>query len=850
MNAREYSRGPRPPGGAIDHSSRRIRLIDVMASLLHDVRFGLRLLAKDRGFTIAAILTLAVCIGANAAMFSVVRSVLLKPLPFPGSERVVLLYNSYPKAGAPRVGAAVPDLFDRIAGVPALSEQALFRRESMTFGDAEGVERLTVIRATPSFFRVVPVRALRGRVFDKAEDEAGQTQKAILAHGFWLRHFGGRDAVVGQKIRLNGQPYDVIGVLPVEFSFLQNDIDLFTPAAFTPDDKTDNRRHNNNWQMVGRLADGATVAVVQEQVDAVNRLTDERVPQFKQILKDADFHTVTVRLQDDLVRDIKSALYLLWGGVLFVLVIGCVNLANLMIVRSASRSREMATRHAIGGELGRLARQLLTETTVLSIAGGAAGVLLAWWATRSVAALNLDQLPRGYEIQLDLFGVAFGLALTVGVGLVLGVAPAFRLRSMNLNAELREESRSGTTGRRAQQVRRVLAMTQVAIALVLLIGAGLLLASFRAVLRLDFGFNPANVVTATVNLSGTSYATGPARAAFAARALERLRAIPGVLKVGGTTGLPFSGALNNSVILGEGHVMKPGESLLAPGTIIVAEGYFDAMQIPIMRGRAFTPGDTTEATQVAIIDERLAGLFWPGQDPVGRRLYRPSDPSDITKVTPQTQFINVVGVAKDVVVSDPKADFTPVGTAYFPAAQIPPGGMTFTLRTAGPSATIGSDIKRAIAGIDPELPVFRVQSMQEWIDRALVGRRAPMLIAAGFSLVALFLAGLGIYGVLAYGVAERRRELGVRMALGGSSGSVFRLVLGDGLFIVGIGLAAGLLGSYFVGRLMQSLLYGVAPMNPIVIGLVTLVLATVALVASGIPAIRASRINPAVVLGK
>ena len=821
-----------------------------MANLLQDIRFGLRLLARDRSFTITALLTLAVCIGANAAMFSVVRSVLLKPLPFPGSERVVLLYNSYPNAGAPRVGTAVPDLFDRREGVKALTEQALFRREGMTYGDADGVERLITIRAMPSFFKVAPVGAYRGRVFDEKDGEVGQNQKVLLTYAFWQRRLGGRDNAVGQSIRLNGQQFEVVGVLPESFSFLQNDVDLFTPAAFAPADRGDDRRHSNNWQMVGRMADGATVALVQEQVDAVNRAIDDRVPQFKQVLKDANFRTVTVLLQDDVVSDIKNALYLLWGGVLFVLVIGCVNLANLMIVRSASRAREMATRHAIGGEMGRLARQLLTETTVLAVAGGIAGVLLAWWATRSVASLNLDQLPRGYEIQLDPVGLAFAAVLVLGVGLVLGVAPAFRLRYLNLNAALREESRGGTSGRRAQQVRKGLAIAQVAIALVLLIGAGLLLASFRAVLNMDYGFTPAGVMTANVNLPGANYAQPPQRGAFVARALEQLRAIPGVESAGATTALPFSGALNNNVIMAEGYVMKPGESLLAPSQALASSGYFEAMKIQVTKGRAFNAGDTAEATPVAIVDERLANRFWPGKDAVGRRLYRPSDPKDLQKITPQTQFYTVVGVVKDVVTADPRNDFTPVGTFYFPIEQARPGGMTFTLRLAGPSNTIASDIKRAITGIDPELPVFRLQTMQEWIDRALVGRRAPMLIAAGFSAVALFLAGVGIYGVLAYGVSERKRELGVRMALGGSTASVFRLVLNDGLFIAGIGLVAGIVGSYFVGKLMQSLLFGVTPMNAAVIGVVTGVLAGVALVATAIPALRASRINPVVVLGK
>jgi predicted permease len=821
-----------------------------MAALIQDVRFGLRLLLRDRSFTIAALLTLAVCIGANAAMFSVVQSVLLKPLPFPDSGRVVLLYNSYPNAGAPRVGAAVPDLFDRMEGVPALSEQALFRRESVALGEAEGVERVISIRATPSFFRVVRIGAVRGRVFDDADGEVGQNQKVLLSYGFWQRRFGGRTDVLGEKVRLNGQPYDVVGILPPEFSFLQNDVDLFTPAAFAPEEKGDDRRHSNNWQMVGRMADTASLGLVQEQVDAVNRLNDERVPQFRQILKDANFRTVAVLLQDDLVRDIKGSLYLLWGGVLFVLVIGCVNLANLTLVRSSGRAREMATRHAIGGELGRLARQLLTETTVLSIAGGAAGVLLAWWATRSVAALNLDQLPRGYEISLDPMGLLFTAALTIGVGVILGLAPAIRLRYLNLNSALREESRGGSSGRVALRVRQVLAMAQVAIALVLLIGAGLLLASFRAVLNLDFGFTPAGVYTASVNLPGANYATAPARSAFSVRTLERLRAIPGVESAGATTSLPFSGSINPNVILGEGHVMKPGESLLAPMQVIASDGYFETMQIPILRGRDFTAGDTLEAPRVAIIDQRLAELFWPGQDPIGRRLYRPSDPNDITKITPQTVFITVVGLAKDVVVADPKADYSPIGTYYFPMAAAAPGGMTFVVRMAGPSATIAGDIKRAVGTIDPGLPVFRTQSMQDWIDRALVGRRLPMMIAAAFSAVALFLAALGIYGVLAYGVAERRRELGVRMALGGSTGSVFRLVLRGGLLIVGIGLAAGLTGAYFVGRVMQAMLFGVAPMSPAVIGLVVVILAAVALLASGIPALRASRIKPALVLSK
>jgi predicted permease len=329
-----------------------------------------------------------------------------------------------------------------------------------------------------------------------------------------------------------------------------------------------------------------------------------------------------------------------------------------------------------------------------------------------------------------------------------------------------------------------------------------------------------------------------------------LRTIPGVKHAGATTALPFTGAINNNVILAEGHERKPGESLLAPSNALVSEGYFEAMQIAIVKGRPFGSGDTQGAPLVAIIDERLAERFWPGKDPINRRLYRPNNPNDLDKITPETVFITVIGVARNLVTADPRNDVSPVGTFYFPFGQVPPGGMTFALQLAGPSTTYANDIRRVIQAIDPELPVFRIQTMQETIDRALVGRRAPMLIAAGFSAVALFLAAVGIYGVLAYGVSERGRELGVRMALGGTTGSVFRLVLTDGLIIVGTGLVVGVAGSYFVGRVMQSLLYGVTPMSPMVIGVVTVVLAIVAFVATSIPALRASRIKPSIVLGK
>lgn len=817
-----------------------------MSRLLQDVRFAIRLLIKDRSFTITAFLTLAICIGANTAMFGIVRSVLMKPLPFSESSRIVLAYNSYPNAGAPRVGAAVPDYFDRITAVPALETQALFRRENMTFGDESGAERLNSVRATTSFFHLVRVEPVKGRLFTDDEGEVGKTQKALLSYGFAVRKFGGPEGAVGKSIRLNGNAFDVVGVLPESFSFLQPDTDIYVPAAFPPAQRADDQRHSNNWQFVGRLTKSATISQVQQQIDALNAQNDTKFPEFHQILKDAKFHTVVVNLQDDLVRDVKSVLYLLWGGVAFVLLIGCVNIANLVMVRASGRSREMATRHAIGGDLVRLARQLLTETTLLAVAGGAGGLFLGWWALKSVAKLNLDQLPRGYEIALDPIVIAVIAAISVAVGLLIGVVPVIRLWRIKLDVELREESRGGTSSRRANLLRRSLATAQVALALVLLIGAGLLLASFQAIMRLDLGFEPANVMTGSVNLPQTSYKDEASLIAFEQRALQAIRAIPGVEAAGTTSLIPFGGNNSNSVILAEGYEMKPGESLIAPTQVITAGDYFKAMHIKLLRGRFFDERDAPDAPKTVIVDDRLAKKFWGDKDPIGRRLYRPDDPKDITKITPTTQFFTVVGVIKEVRITEPRSEFTPVGAYYYPWEQTPGRGPTFVVRASNP--TIISDVRREIAKIDPQLPVFRTQTMQEWIDRAMVGRRAPMLIAMAFAVVALLLSAVGIYGVLAYGVIQRRRELGVRMALGGTSANVFGLVLRDGVKIAGIGLAVGLGSSFLVGQLMKSLLFDVAPTNPVIVGAMTAALLVVALVASAIPAWRASRINPIIAL--
>jgi predicted permease len=815
-----------------------------------DLGFALRLLIRDRTFTLAALLTLTLTIGANTIVFSIVRSVLFRPLPIPDSDRVVLIYNAYPNAGAPRASAAVPDYFDRRERTDVFEEQALYRREGVTHGDVAGAQRIQSVRATPSFFRLVGARPLQGRIFLEEEGEEGRHRSVLLSYGFWKERFGGDPAAIGRDLRLNGIGHTIVGVLPPDFRFLYYDVDVWVPAAFTARERSDEGRHSNNWTMIARLKPGATLSQAQQQIDAVNAHNHERFPELRQVLSDAGFHTGVVLLQDDVVRDVRPVLYLLWGGVIFVLLIGCVNLTNLVMVRSSVRSREMATRHAIGASVGRLGRQLFTETTLLALIGGALGVLAGWWILRSIAALRLDPLPRGHEIQLDPMSVAVVLGLATVVGLAIGMLPAIRLGRMDLSAGLREEGRSGTRGRGASLLRRALATAQVAIAFVLLVGAGLMFASFRAAARIDLGFQPAGVVTALISLPGASYADDAALVGFSTRLLGELRSQPGVEHAGLTSIIPFSGEVNSSVILAEGYVMKPGESLLAPMRTTVSEGYFETMRIPLKRGRYFTAGDTADAPRMVIVDERLARRFWPDQDPIGRRMYFPGSATDLLAMGPETQFLTVVGVVGEVQVLPPGVDFDPVGAYYFPYSQTADRSLVLAVRTAMPPASMVDVVRRQVAAIDPELPVYGVQTMAARFDEALITRRVPMLIAVAFGAVALFLAAIGIYGVLAYGVAQRRREIGIRMALGSTTRAVFAIVLGDGARIVVIGIAIGLAGAFLLGRAMTSVLFGVAPSDPLVIAWVAGLLAGVALLAVLIPARRAARVNPMVVLSE
>jgi putative ABC transport system permease protein len=817
--------------------------------MLNDFRLGLRLLWKDRGFTVTAVLTLAVCIGANTALFSVVDHVVLRPLPFPDSRQIVLMGNQYPGAGVDIGGSSgAPDYYDRLRETTVFSEQAMYNSTSVSFDQNGTPTRIRLMNVTPSFFRLVGVGPQLGRIFNDSEGEIGSEREAILSHALWRSAFGGDPTIVGRDIRLDGQPYTVVGIMPASFFFVNDDVMLWRPLAFTPQRKT--QRHSNNWQNIGRLKPGATVQQAQEQIDALNRANLDRFPQYKQLLINARFHTTVVPLQDDLVRTVKPTLYLLWGGALFVLLIGCVNVANLVLVRSRARLKELATRLALGAGRLRVARQLVTEGILLTTASALLGLATGYAVLRLLAGLDIRDLPMGYDIRIDGIVIAYTIAIAAAIGIVLGLIPVVAVMPANLTSVLREEGRSGTSGLGARTLRRALVVAQVGFAFVLLIGAGLLFASFRRVLAVDPGFVSDRVFTASISLPRARYADDPSLTTFLDRSLRELRALPGVSQVGATDTIPFGGNHSDSVILAEGYQMKPGESVISPQAVNVSSGYFEAIGARLVRGRFFDDRDTPTAPKVIIVDEKLARRFWPDQDPIGRRMYLPQDINNLLAITDKTVFLTVVGVVHDIRLADLVTGNGEVGAYYFPMTQNTSRALTYAMKVATDPAALANPVRDVMRRLDPELPVYGTQTMEERTDKSLMNRRSPMLLSLGFGGVALFLSAIGIYGVLAYLVTQRRKEIGIRIALGSSAGAIFELVLREGLLLIGAGFVIGAAGAFAVRKSVESQLYGVTATDPVVLVVVTATLAAVAALACALPARRATRIDPIVALSE
>ncbi len=819
-----------------------------MDVLINDLVLGVRLLWKNKGFTATAVATLAVCIGVNVAIFSVVHSVVLKPLPFPESDRVLLMYNRYPGAGVEYAGTGVPDYYDRLAGASAFEEQALYNTSALTIGSAGSVQQVSGMNVTPSFFRLLRAQPIVGRIFTEAEGEVGNERKAILSYGLWQELYGGDPSAVGRDIRIYGNPYTIVGVLPRDFVFLDPKVRLYRPLAFTAQQKSDESRHNNNSEMIGRLKSGASLKQAQAQIDAVNAANLVRFPQFKEMLTNIRFDTRVVPLQDQVVEPIRKALYLLWGGAAFVLLIGVINIANLAVARSSARLRELATRLALGAGRWRIARQLLTESFLATAGGTAVGLLLGYWGLDLLRLLQIERIPRGGEISLHLPVVLYVLGLSLVAAVAIGVIPLIQGFRVSPSSVLHDDQRTAAGGRGARMLRNGLVVAQVAFALVLLMGAGLLTASFRRVAAVQPGFVPQQVVTGTVALPAVRYQDGAARRAFVERTLAQIRALPGVVGAGVTDTIPFGGGGSNSVILAEGYVMRPGESLISGDNMAVSAGYFETMKIPLGEGRFFDARDTADSLRVIIIDERLARKFFSGTSPVGRRMWRPTSPQSLQDPSKGADYFTIVGVVGSIKLRGLADEEVGAGAYYFPYTQNTASGITYAARVATDPGTVTAGIRKVVSAVDPELPLFDTMSMQERIDSSLTSRRSPMLLAVGFGAVALLLAAVGIYGVLAYLVAQRTREIGIRMALGSDPGRIFGLVFREGTGIVALGCLLGAASSWLLGRYMESVLYGVRPLDPTVVAPVGLVLLAVAIVATTMPALRATRVDAIVAL--
>jgi predicted permease len=821
-----------------------------MDAVWQDLKFAIRLLWKDRAFAATTLLTLALCIGANTAIFTTVWSVLLRPLPFPEPDRLVFSYDAFPGAGVERAGTSVPNYLDRLSLTRTFDSQALFRFRGLDVGEPGATARVTAAEVTPSFFDVLRVRPQRGRAFTPAEGEPGRGRVAVLSDGYWRQLFSAADSAIGRELRINSEQYTVVGVMPADFAFVDPDVRVWIPLSFTDRERSENSRYSQNHDQIARLASGVTLASAQQQFDAQTARNLENAGALKPMLVNAGYHTTLVPLEADIVRNVRGSLNFLWGGVSFVLLIAAVNLTNLMLVRASGRMKELATRHALGAGHRRLARQLLTETMVLTVAGGVLGLGAGWACLRWLPTLGLSDLPRAHEIQMDAVVAAFTIGLAVALGLAIGAVPVAQLVGSNLNHLLRDESRSGTAGRGARFVRRSLVTAQVALAFVLLMGAGLLFASFRQLLAVDPGFTTAHVLTARINPPTTRYADNNRIRDLIDRALVRVRALPGVEAAGITSDLPFGGDFNSSVIFAEGYAMSPGESVISPIDLRVTQGYFEAMGIPLRTGRLFNESDGATAPRVIIVDDVLARKFWPNVDPIGRRMYLPNRPEDLVKPGPDIVWMQVVGVVGSVklqglIVDENNAR---VGAYYMPYAQQPPRRIGFAIKTTGDPIAVADALRGIVGELDPELPLFDVMAMPERVERSLDSRRVPMLLSVAFGAVALLLAAIGLYGVLAYQVSQRTREIGIRMTLGSDASGILCLVLKEGAALVLVGLALGLAGAVALRQAIATQLYGIGALDPGVILTVTLVLMSAALLACVAPARRAARVDPAIAL--
>jgi putative ABC transport system permease protein len=814
---------------------------------MNDIRFGLRMLTKTPGFTIIAIFTLALGIGANTAIFSVVNALLLKPLPFPAPQQLVAfgMTNRREKNQTSLGSLSYPDFFDFRDQNRTLANVTAYRDRAFALTGEQSATSLHGVKSSAEFFDVLGIKPVLGRTFSRDDERAGGGNggfKVILSDDFWRQHFGGDPNVLGRTIELDRRLYTVIGVMPPRFQYpIQNDpvsfyVTIADDASTTDGTKPQTEeRGNHSLEAIARLKPDSSIEQAQADLSTVAANLEKQYPN-----TNSYFGARVKPLREELVGDVRSALYVLFGAVVCVLLIANANVANLLLARASVRGKEMALRAAVGASRSRIIRQLLTESVILAGLGGLCGLVVAQWGTDALIKAVPQNIPRISEIRLDGVVLAFTVLVSLGTGIIFGLVPAWHASNVDLNSSLKSGTRTGS-GEHKAGLRNGLVMGEVSLALVLLICAGLLIQTFARLGRVQPGFRSERLLTASVQVPAAGYPKNQDVVAFYDRFLERVRALPGVESASAILPLPLSGSNMVTDFDIEEHPLPEGQRAGSPVRVIGTD-YFKAMGIPLKQGRAFDQTEQFNSPPVVIVNERFAAKFFPGQNVVGKRI----QPGFSADDGPE-KIREIIGVVGNVKHSSLKNEDSP--EMYLPRAQIPTHMMSIVIRTAvADPSNITAAMRKELAAIDPAIPLTGVRVFDEYLARSLARPRFNALLLSIFAGSALVLTAIGIYGVLAYSVAQRTNEIGIRMALGAAQSNIFRLVIGQAMTIVGISVVIGVVGAFAASRLLNSLLFGVSAWDPLTFSAIVILISLVAFLAAWLPARRASHVDPIVAL--